>query len=334
VREFFITTVFIVSSIFCADIFAYEIESSASAGLKYDTTAGDSTLLERITSVDNNPQGALFLDNSFMTGVSIFDGSYSFDYALSSASALGLLTASKLNQYFEFSINFQITDSLFMQPVIQFHHAAKDYSSFKNFYFDSFLYLNLIYDLYDNFSLFGLLKAGYYKNIDNEIDFFEGPSLGVETGFFIYPAADPGYLKIALGANYFSFRNLIVRFLGENENLIVGISNKFIENFAVLEIKKEIKPFTLFLDMKYSFVISRKKDQLTYIANNIEQTKRKTEHSISLSPSALLEISRYLDGKIHYSFIFTKSNIGIEINDYTKQSEINHITGFDLILGF
>lgn len=313
---------------FFQNIFAFDVRSSVSAGIKFDSNIRYQYLYDIIKTGKNDQRKSFFITNdadlSLMFGK---DESFMLSYALFSDLPLQYPQYAKLRQSLEFAWETFYAKRWYFNIAATFHYADENYFSIHNLYFDAAGAFDMNYMINDKVTVYAMLKSGYYKGLyAGRLDYLDGPGSDAEAGFMYYPELKESMIKAGVGTGLYYFRDEVFNRAAPLTPL--GVSNKYQDGYFTAEGKLSWKRALFFLGFRYAYMRWLNED------NMVDHTKRRADHSFTVSPAVSIVLGKYFRLKLYYTFNANISNIGEDGWDYTDYNYFQHIAGTAITFSF
>jgi len=252
---------------------------------------------------------------------------FSAEYSVNSSYFTEYEELSIFQHYLGFSYGDEISENLYINLNILGHHKIKNFISPHNSYGDIFLYMNVFKDFSSFFAMFSGVKAGYFKNIDEELEYFEGPEAGLDLGVFIYPYGDHTYIKISSGLDFLFLKDANMHYINPEIGTLKIRGSSYKPN-VVMELKWAGERVSWLLFMKYLY-------QGYYNAHFNDKSgwnKFQKEHFFYLSPSVTVNMDDSLSLKLGFVYRRRISNldgdenalIGWNYSEYSGSTEASY----------
>jgi len=244
----------------------------------------------------------------------------------------------KVTQYTAFSILHETESDFSFNYRLQLHYTAENYT-----WFDVSLQTVLFYDYSKEISPYFQINFGYFKSVDDEVRYFDGPAFGIELGSYFYPKDDGSYVKFDGKANLFYFKDesILHHNPGDLSSIAletVDVSNKYTLLSAGAEIRWRIDNLAFPFSIYYSHFFWLDEDRTEHLYKSEDRydlyMKRRVDHLLNIDFSAEFYFSENLFSKIFYSLGRTFSNIGTESTDYTDYNFTHHTVGSEITYVF
>ncbi len=310
-------------------------EGYITVGAKYNSNIEYLYLIDRLSRADPPIKEGFFAtlsgDIALVLGEE-YQGRIS--YSLVSESGIDHPELSRFDQYLGGAFSHVFNEKLLLDCSILLHHVAERWPTPRQLYVDLFGWATLLYDHNEYFSSYFTARTGYYHDIDpftdRRLDYFRGPSAGIEGGWYVYPAADPSYIKTSGGVDLNWFRDEEFDLYADERNDTLGVSNKYLRIVAMLEGAFIYDPFTLSLAVRYTFQYWLGIDTFRYL----DWEKRRLEHSVYLLPEFEYRFLERYAVRAGFSIMKKISNIGENKNDYTDYSLVQFTGGASFTFSF
>lgn len=246
--------------------------------------------------------------------------SFSSSLSLSSDTCLNSPERSRFNSFFELGWHDEPHDRLMLDLTLQAHHTAENYLQMRNMFLDLFVTGDLFWDISDDHAAYATLKAGYYTGFDEDMRYMTGPAVGIELGYFYYPTAYTDYLKPGIGFEGYFFRPEILTSCTDT----LRVNNSFIKPYLFLEGKVDLAPVFLKATLRYAYMEWLESDRFN------DWSKRRREHSPSVSTQVLWDMTKYFSMSLAYSYRHIFSNFGQSPSDYIDYTMEGHTVMLEL----
>ncbi len=298
-------------------------DGSLTTGMKYNSNVEYLYLIDRLSDDDPPRKGSFFAvlngDVAFSFGTE-YQGRIT--YSLMSESGIDHPELSRFDQYLAGTFSHVFNEKFLLDCSVVVHHVAERWPVPRQLYVDLFGWATLMYDHNDYFSSYLTVRTGYYHDIDpftdRRLDYFRGPSAGVEGGWYVYPAADSSYIKTGGGVDLNWFRDEEYNLYAARRNDVLGVSNKYLRIAVLLEGAFIDDPFTFSTALRYTFQYWLGIDTFRYL----DWEKRRLEHTVYLQPEFEYRFLDHYAVRASFSIMKKISNIGENRNDYTDYSII------------
>jgi len=298
-----------------------EWNGSVTAGAKYNSNVEYLYLIDRLSENDLPRKDSFFATLSGDVSLSFGDDYQGrISYSLFSESGLDNPELSRFDQYLGGTFSHVFDEKLLLDCSVIFHHVAERWPIPRQLYLDMFGWVTVMYDHNDHFSSYGTVRAGYYHDIDpfkdGRLDYFRGPSTGLEGGWYIYPAADSSYLKTGGGVDLNWLRDEEYDIYADRRGDVLGVSNKQLRIAVLLEGAVVKEAFTVSAALRYTYQYWLGIDTFRYL----DWEKRRIEHTFYIQPEFEYRFLEHYAVRASASIMRKLSNIGEDRNDYTDYS--------------
>lgn len=234
--------------------------------------------------------------------------------SLLSETGLDVPEKSRLQETASFGWRHDLRDDLSLDLTILAHHASENYLRLRNMFFDLFGAADLFWDMNEQHSFYGTVRAGYFIGFDEEMRYLTGPAFGFEAGYWHYPTELTDHVKGGAGIEAFFFRP---EELSSCTDVLV-VHNRSLKTYLFIEGKADLSPIFLKLTLRYAYLAWLDSDRLN------EWKKRRREHIPSAAAQILWRINANFDLALTYTYRYIFSNFGNDPADYADYTMDRH----------
>jgi len=244
---------------------------------------------------------------------------FSTAFSLSSDTGLNVPEKSRLNSFFEIGWHGEPRDDLSLDLALQAHHTAENYLHMRNMFLDLLVTGDLFWDFSDDDAFYSTVKASYFTGFDEDLRYMTGPTIGAEFGYFYYPTARTDYLKVGAGFDGAFFRPE----RWTSCSVTLSVKNASIKPYLLFEGKYDLKPVFLKGTLRYAYMEWLEEDR--FIITDIKDwSKKRKEHTPSLSTQILWDINDYISLSLNYTYRYIFSNFSRNNGAYVDYTMDRH----------
>jgi len=303
---------------------AYNSKAYINVGTKWDNNI-ETQYLKDILKHKKSDEIETNLVTSALGYSTYFDKyrNYFFSYTIYSDYAPLHSEHSTIDQFGEMAFAIYDTSSFSINLATTAHHYSRNFKSLQTVYYDFGLFLDMLFDINHNLSLGIALKESYYTPHIDQIEYFKGPSSGVETSVYLYPTPGKDYIKLSAAVELFMFKKDNIT--NELDYTLTFVSpGKHIKYSFLQETSWYLKKLRFSFDFQYSYLKWFDK----HIWHNLEEDDgtpisgeiNRSDHKISLSP----KVSYFLTDNLSVTSTF---NYNRNITNFEKR--VKKLLNFD-----